>query len=42
MSCYLHFQDYPNLLLKSIREMERQQETAIAELKLMLNEQSQI
>jgi hypothetical protein len=32
----------PNLLIGSIREMQRQQEEAIAELKLKLNEQSQV
>jgi hypothetical protein len=32
----------PNLLIESIREMQRQQETAIAELKLRLDEQSQV
>jgi hypothetical protein len=32
----------PNLLIESIREMQRQQEKAIAELKLKLNEQIQV
>jgi hypothetical protein len=32
----------PNLLIQSIREMPRKQEEAIAELKLKLNEQSQV
>ena len=32
----------PSLLIKSIREMQRQQQDAIAELKLKLNEQSQV
>jgi hypothetical protein len=32
----------PNLLIDSIRDMQRQQETAIAELKLRLDEQSQV
>ena len=32
----------PNLLIDTIREMQRQQETAIAELKLRLDEQSQV
>jgi hypothetical protein len=32
----------PNLLIDSIREMQRQQEVAIAELKLKLDEQSQV
>ena len=33
---------YPNLLIESIREMQRQQEEAISELKLKLDEQSQV
>jgi hypothetical protein len=32
----------PNLLIESIREMQRKQEESIAELKLKLNEQSQV
>jgi hypothetical protein len=32
----------PNLLIETIRDMQRQQETAIAELNLKLNEQSQV
>jgi hypothetical protein len=32
----------PNLLIESIRDMQRQQEEAIAELKLKLDEQSQV
>jgi hypothetical protein len=32
----------PNVLIESIREMQRKQEEAIAELKLKLNEQSQV
>jgi hypothetical protein len=32
----------PNLLIESIRDMQRQQEEAIAELKLRLDEQSQV
>ncbi len=32
----------PNLLIESIREMQRQQEEAIAELKLKMDEQSQV
>ena len=32
----------PNLLIESIREMQRQQEEAIARLKLKLDEQSQV
>jgi hypothetical protein len=32
----------PNLLIESIRDMQRNQETAIAELKLKLDEQSQV
>ncbi len=32
----------PNLLIESIREMQRKQEEAIAELKLKLNEQNQV
>jgi hypothetical protein len=32
----------PNLLIESIQEMQRQQEVAIAELKLKLNKQSQV
>ena len=32
----------PNLLIESIRDMQRQQEKAFAELKLKLNEQSKV
>jgi hypothetical protein len=32
----------PNVLIESIRDMQRQQEEAISELKLKLNEQSQV
>jgi hypothetical protein len=32
----------PNLLIESIQEMQRQQEEAIVELKLKLDEQSQV